>query len=218
MGKKVSPISLRLGITDTWKSRWFGRRDYAGNLLQDFRLRRFVRENLKSAAVAEVLIDRRSGATEVIVKSAKPGIIVGRGGEKVGQWQKALREKFGDDQIQLSIQEVRNPEANAQLIAQNIAEQITKRFPHRRVCKMAVEKAKATGIKGLKIKVSGRLNGVDIARNETYGHGTVPLHTLRAKIDYASVGAPTSYGMIGVKVWVYHGLVFKKNESEIISA
>ena len=211
MGKKVSPVSLRLGITRTWDSRWYAKKDYRKNFLEDINVRKFLEEKLKPAGVAKVEIVRNSGKIEVTVHAAKPGMVIGRGGEQIGVLQKELKTKFGQE-FGISTQEVRKPDADAKLIADNIADQITRRFPYRRVVKAVIDRAKDSGVKGIKVVVSGRLNGVDIARKETYNFGTVPLHTLRANIDYATGSAPTQYGMIGVKVWVYHGLVFK-NES-----
>lgn len=208
MGKKVSPISLRLGITRTWDSRWFSKKDYQQKFLQDLEIRRFLEKNCAKAGVSKVEIVRNTGKIEITIHAAKPGMIVGRGGEEIQSLQKLLREKYGE-QFAVNVQEVRKPEADASLIAQNIADQIERRFPYRRVCKMAVEKAKESGVKGVKVMVSGRLNGVDIARREIYAEGTVPLHTLRADIDYSTAEAMTQYGVIGIKVWVYRGLVFK---------
>jgi len=208
MGKKVSPISLRLGITRTWESRWFSKRDFKQRFLQDLEIRKFLEKELAPAGVSKVEIERSADKVRVLVFAAKPGVIVGRGGENIGQLTKTLGQKF-NEVFDISVQEVRKPDADASLIAQNIADQVSRRFPYRRVVKMAVQRAEEAGVKGIKVIVSGRLNGVDIARKEKYGAGTVPLHTLRAKIDYATAKAPTMYGTIGVKVWVYHGLVFK---------
>lgn len=215
MGKKVSPHALRLGITRSWDSKWFAKRDFKEKFLQDIEIRRFLENLLKEAALSKVEINRSAGKISVILHSAKPGIIVGRGGENIGKIQKQLRDRFQDN-FEVRVQEVRKPDANAQLIADHVAGQITRRFPYRRVIKMAVDKAKENGVKGIRVRVSGRLNGVDIARTEAFSHGTVPLHTLRANVDYATAKAPTTFGIIGVKVWVYHGLVFKNqhlNES-----
>lgn len=208
MGKKVSPISLRLGITRTWDSKWFSQKDYQAKFLQDLEIRNFLKKTLSKAGVSKIEIIRNTGKIEIIIHAAKPGIIVGRGGEEIQALQKMLKLKFADN-FAVSVQEIRKPEADAKLIAQNIADQVERRFPYRRVCKMAVEKAKESGAKGVKVMISGRLNGVDIARRETYIEGTVPLHTLRADIDYATAEANTMYGVIGIKVWIYRGLVFK---------
>lgn len=211
MGKKVSPHSLRIGITRTWDSKWYAKRDFKEKFLQDAEIRKYLSEKLEKAGVAKIEIQRSAAKVTVVVYAAKPGIIIGRGGEAIEELSKALRQKFNDI-FDVSVQEVRKPDGNAQLIAQSVADQISRRFPYRRVVKMAVDRAKDAGVKGVKVTVAGRLNGVDIARKETYSHGTVPLHTLRANIDYATAKAETTYGTIGIKVWVYHGLVFK-NES-----
>lgn len=209
MGKKVSPHSLRIGITRTWDSRWFDERNYRQKFLQDIKLRAFIEKYCEKAGVAKVEILRTQAKTEIVVHAAKPGIIIGRSGEDIKKLETLLKEKFGNENFVVSVKEVQKPDANASLIAQSIADQVIRRFPYRRVCKMAVDRAKEAGVKGIKILISGRLNGVDIARKETYNYGTVPLHTLRANIDYATSTAPTTYGQIGIKVWTYHGLVFK---------
>ncbi|MCF7831038.1 30S ribosomal protein S3 [Candidatus Gracilibacteria bacterium] len=211
MGKKVSPHSLRIGITRTWDSKWYAKRDFKDKFLQDIAIREYLRKKLDKAGVSKIEINRSAGKISVRIHTAKPGLIIGRGGEAIGELAKELGAKFSDV-FDVAVQEIRKPDADAQLIADSVAEQITRRFPYRRVVKMAVDRAKDAGVKGIKIGISGRLNGVDIARREAHSHGTVPLHTLRAKIDYATSTAPTTYGSIGVKVWVYHGLVFK-NES-----
>lgn len=212
MGKKVSPYSFRLGITTDWKSKWFSRRNFKDNLLQDIAIRKHLNKKLEKASVADILIERNSKEVNVIIHSAKPGMVVGRGGEAIGLLQKELKGLFSNS-FTVTVQEIRNPDADAALVAKSVAEQIERRFPFRRVCKMAVDKAKESKLKGIKIRVAGRLNGVDIARSETYNYGTVPLHTLRADIDYARAEANTTYGVIGIKVWTYKGLVFKSNKT-----
>ena len=208
MGKKVSPISLRMGITRTWDSKWFSKKDFQAKFLQDLEIRKYLKTSLAKAGVSRIEIIRNTGKIEIIIHAAKPGMIVGRGGEDIQKLQKTLKDKFAET-FSVTVQEIRKPEADAELIAQNIADQVEKRFPYRRVCKMAIERAREGGVKGVKILISGRLNGVDIARKETYIEGTVPLHTLRADIDYATAEAATMYGQIGIKVWIYRGLVFK---------
>ncbi len=208
MGKKVSPISLRIGITRTWDSKWFSKKDFQAKFLQDLEIRKHLKTSLAKAGVSRIEIIRNTGKIEVVIHAAKPGMIVGRGGEDIQALQKKLKVMFRET-FAVTVQEIRKPEADAELIAQNIADQVEKRFPYRRVCKMALERARESGVKGVKVLISGRLNGVDIARKETYIEGTVPLHTLRADIDYATSEAATMYGQIGIKVWVYRGLVFK---------
>ncbi len=210
MGKKVSPHSLRIGITRTWDSLWYSKDNYKKQFLEDIKLREFLHKECQKAGVAKVEIVRTAGKIQVMIHAGKPGIIIGRSGDDIKKLELKLREKFGLV-IDVNVREVRNADANAKLIAESIADQITRRFPYRRVCKMAVQRGMENGLKGIKILVSGRLNGVDIARKENYTEGTVPLHTLRANIDYATATAPTTYGQIGVKVWTYHGLVFKND-------
>lgn len=213
MGKKVSPISLRIGITRTWDSKWYAKRDFKQKFLQDLEIRKFLEKKLAKAGISKIEIIRTSAKIKITIHTPKPGMIVGRGGEAIGELQRFMIQKFGGV-FEVNVQEVRKPDADAKLIAENIAQQISKRFPYRRVVKMAVEKAKESGVKGIKVLVGGRLNGVDIARSEKYAYGRVPLHTLRADIDYASERADTMYGVIGVKVWIYNGLVFKNGEIE----
>lgn len=213
MGKKVSPHSIRIGITRGWDSTWFAKRDFKEKFLQDVHLRKYLEDKFKHAKVSKVEIKRDSKKAKIVIHSGKPGIIIGRGGEQIQELTQELTDKF-NDKFDVSIQEVRKIDADASLVAQSIAEQITRRFPYRRVVKMAVERAKESGVKGIKVIVSGRLNGVDIARKETYNYGKVPLHTLRANIDYATAEADTTYGVIGVKVWIYHGLVFKNKKMD----
>ncbi len=208
MGKKVSPHSFRIGITRTWDSLWYADRNYKTKFLQDVKIREYLTKKLKEASVSKIEIHRKSGKIILFVHTAKPGVIVGRGGENIGKLQKELKAKFQDD-FEINVQEIRKPDIDAQLIAFNIAEQVERRFPYRRVCKMALEKATESGAHGIKIIIGGRLNGVDIARSETFKTGKIPLHTLRANIDYAESRAETTYGTIGIKVWIYHGLVFK---------
>lgn len=209
MGKKVSPHSLRMGITRTWDSRWYAdSKTFKAQFLEDLNIRKFIQKECVKAGVAKVEIHRFPAKVDVIIHAAKPGMIIGRSGDEIRDLEKKLRSQFTGN-FEVNVREVRKPDANAELIAQSVADQIERRFPYRRVCKMAVERAMEAGAKGIKIIVSGRLNGVDISRVETYGDGTVPLHTLRANIDYATATAPTTYGQIGVKVWTYHGLVFK---------
>jgi small subunit ribosomal protein S3 len=213
MGKKVSPHSIRIGITRKWDSSWYAKgKKYKQYFLQDVRVREYLTNKYKESAVSKVEIKRSPKKIEIILHTAKPGAIIGRSGENIKKITDDLKRRF-DDNFTITIQEIQKPDGNAQLIAYNVSDEIKRRFPFRRVCKMALEKAKESGIKGVKIQVSGRLNGVDIARVETYAHGTVPLHTLRANIDYATARCDTTYGVIGIKVWTYHGLVFKNQDS-----
>ena len=205
MGQKVNPISLRIGVNKDWESKWFASNKDFGTLLnKDIKIRKFIAKNLKDAAIASVIIERNNKKTEVKILTAKPGIIIGRGGEDIDKLRKALI-KLVDEDIYVSIVEVKNPDLNAKLVAENIAAQIAARAPFRSAQKRAIRNTMKAGAKGIKTAVSGRLGGAEMARTEGYTEGTVPLHTLRADIDYAHAEADTTYGKIGVKVWIYKG-------------
>lgn len=204
MGQKVNPKSMRLKINESWKSTWFEKKNYASQLISDIKLRTKLEKNLKTAAVTDIIIGRDANMISVSIYSARPGVIIGRGGagsEKI----KELVEKETGSKARINIIEVKRPETNASFIAQNIAFQLEKRMPFRRAMKQAAEKAKESGVKGIKIQISGRLNGADIARSEKVSNGTVPLSTFRSGVDYAYVTALTTFGIIGIKVWVYNG-------------
>ena len=213
MGQKINPRGLRIGITSNWKSRWFSKKEYVKQLKEDIEIRRMVEERLRNAAIGSVEIERSSGLVRVIVKTARPGIIIGRGGTGVEDLKKAVKEKFFKTrkiELKIEVEEIKNSEENARVIAQNIAEQLEKRMPFRRVLKGAVDQAmEGRKIKGIKIEIAGRLGGAEISRREWLSKGTLPLHTLRADIDYAKYAARTTYGVIGVKVWVYRGEKFE---------
>jgi len=204
MGQKVHPIGFRLGVTRDWDSRWFSKGQYAKLLHEDITLREFVKEQLKSAGIARVEIERAAGRVKVNVHTARPGIVIGKKGAGVEQLKKEI-QKISDSEIFLNIIEVKSPEANAQLVAESVAAQLEKRVAFRRAMKKAMTAAFRHGIKGIKIQVSGRLGGAEIARREWYSDESVPLHTLRAHIDFGFSEGKTSYGVIGVKAWVYHG-------------
>ena len=205
MGQKVNPISLRIGVNKDWESKWFAsNKDFGILLNKDIKIRKFIAKNLKDAAIASVVIERNNKKTEVKILTAKPGIIIGRGGEDIDKLRKALI-KLVDEDIYVSIVEVKNPDLNAKLVAENIAAQIAARAPFRSAQKRAIRNTMKAGAKGIKTAVSGRLGGAEMARTEGYTEGTVPLHTLRADIDYAHAEADTTYGKIGVKVWIYKG-------------
>jgi len=214
MGHKVNPVGLRIGITNTWKSRWFSKKDFQTNLRQDIEIRTAIMKKWKSAAIAEVEIERSAAMIKVIVKTARPGVLIGRGGSGIEDMQKYIKDNFFRGKkttLKVEVQEVKNFEESAALIGQNIAEQLEKRIAFRRATKSMLEAvAKNTGIKGVKIEVCGRLNGAEMARREWTAKGTLPLHTLRANIDFARTTAYTTYGTIGVKVWLYKGEVFEK--------
>lgn len=214
MGHKVNPVGLRIGITNTWKSRWLNKKEYCNNLRQDIGIRTGVMKKWKSASIAEVEIERSATNVKIIVKTAKPGVLIGRGGSGIETMQKYIKDNFFRGEkigVKLEVQEVKNFEENAFLVAQNIAEQLEKRIPFRRALKATLDQvAKNNTIKGVKIEVSGRLNGAEMSRREWSSKGTLPLHTLRANIDFARATAFTTYGTIGVKAWLYKGEVFEK--------
>lgn len=204
MGQKVNPIGLRLGINRTWESRWYAGKDYATKLLQDIKLRRYVLETLKQAGVARVVIERAANKTNVTIHTARPGVIIGKKGSDIEKLRKDL-SKFTLGEVTLNIVEIRKPEMDAQLVADGIAQQLERRVSFRRAMKRAVQSAQRLGAGGIRVNCSGRLAGAEIARREWYREGRVPLHTLRADIDYAISRASTTYGIIGVKVWIFKG-------------
>ncbi|MDR2129321.1 MAG: 30S ribosomal protein S3 [Burkholderiaceae bacterium] len=205
MGQKIHPTGFRLPVTRDWSSRWYAsNRDFAGMLAEDIKVRDYLKERLKNAAVARVLIERPAKNARITIYSARPGVVIGRKGEDIEKLKKDLAEKLGVPVV-VNIEEVRKPEVNAQLIADNITQQLEKRILFRRAMKRAMQNAMRLGAQGIKIMSAGRLNGIEIARTEWYREGRVPLHTLRADIDYGFSEAKTTYGIIGVKVWVYKG-------------
>ncbi len=204
MGQKVNPIGFRLGITRTWDSRWYSKREYSKLLHEDIKLREFLKLKLFSAGIARIEIERAANKVKINVHTARPGIVIGKKGSGVEQL-KAEVQKLSKNEVFLNIIEVKKPEANATLIAENVASQLEKRVAFRRAMKKCMTSAFKQGIKGIKIRVSGRLGGAEIARTEWYSEDSVPLHTLRANIDYGTAEARTTYGVIGVKAWVYNG-------------
>ncbi|MGK5087102.1 30S ribosomal protein S3 [Bdellovibrionota bacterium FG-2] len=204
MGQKVHPVGFRLGITRTWDSRWYSKRDYAKLLHEDLKLRAYLKEKLYSAGIARIEIERAANKVKINVHTARPGIVIGKKGAGV-ESLKAGVQSLSKNEVFLNIIEVKKPEANATLIAESVASQLEKRVAFRRAMKKCMTSAFKQGIKGIKIRVSGRLGGAEIARTEWYSEDSVPLHTLRANIDYGTAEASTTYGLIGVKAWVYHG-------------
>ena len=204
MGQKVNPNGLRLGINKNWQSNWFAEADYATKLNNDIKIREYLLKNLSDAAVSSVEIERKKEKVEVKIHTAKPGVIIGRGGEDIEKLRKSLKKVTGED-VFVTIIEEKNPDLNASLVAQSIAKQIENRANFRNVQKRAIKNTMKAGAKGIKTAVSGRLAGAEMARTEGYTEGTVPLHTIRANIDYATSEADTTYGKIGVKVWIYKG-------------
>lgn len=208
MGQKTNPIGNRLGIIRTWDSRWFAKRGYASLLQEDLTIRRLIKENLFHAGVAKVEIERAGQKVRVIIHTARPGIIIGKKGSEVDKLKKDL-EKITEKQVNIDIKEVRKPEIDAQLVAENIALQLEKRVAFRKAMKKSVASARRFGALGIKVACSGRLAGSEIARDEWYREGRVPLHTFRSNIEYGVTEAKTTYGRIGVKVWIYKGDILK---------
>ena len=213
MGQKIHPRGLRLGIVEDWDSNWYAEgQAYSDNLQEDFKIRNFLKNKLYKAGICKIKIARRANQIEIDIHTAKPGLIIGKGGRDIG----AVRDEvvlMTKKQVQINIKEENNPEANAQLVAESIALQLEKRIMFRRAMRQAVMKALRSGGKGIKVMVAGRLGGAEIARSEWYRKGRVPLHTLRAKIEYGFCEAMTLYGKIGVKVWVYKGDVLPQAEA-----
>ncbi len=202
MGQKVNPIGYRLGVNKTWQSKWYSKDNYQEYLINDIKIREYLEKNLKEAAIASVIVERRNNKCEVSIYTAKPGVIIGRGGEDIEKLRKKL-SKLVNEEVFVNIIEEKNPDLNASLVAQNIASQIAARAPFRSAQKRAIRNVMKAGAKGCKTAVSGRLGGAEMARTEGYTEGTVPLHTIRADVDYAIAEADTTYGKIGVKVWIY---------------
>ena len=214
MGQKVSPIGFRMGVNKTWESKWFAsNKDFANFLQSDEKIRKYLSKRLKEAAVSSILINRNQKKTEVIINTAKPGVVIGHGGDEIEKLKKELN-KLVNEEIQISIMEVKNIDLDASLVAQSIAKQIEQRAPFRAAQKKAIRAAMKSGAKGIKTLVSGRLNGVEIARSEGYSEGNVPLHTIRADIDYGFAEALTTYGKLGVKVWIYKGEILPSKPSK----
>lgn len=204
MGQKINPIGLRVGINRTWDSRWYAGRDYADKLVEDLKLREYVKEHLKAAGISKVIIERAAKNTKVTVHTARPGVIIGKKGADIDKLRQNL-SKRARGEVGLNIVEVRKPEVDAQLVAEGVAQQLERRVSFRRAMKRAVQSALRFGALGIRINVSGRLGGTDIARMEWYREGRVPLHTLRADVDYGTAEALTTFGIIGVKIWIYKG-------------
>lgn len=210
MGQKTNPIGNRLGIIRTWDSRWYLKRGYANQLIEDINIRKMIKDKLFHAGVFRIEMERMGQKIRVIIHTARPGIIIGKKGAEVEKLRKDLETITGREAA-VDIKEIRKPEANAQLVAENIALQLEKRVAFRRAMKKAVASALRFGVKGIKVSCSGRLAGAEIARTEWYREGRVPLHTFRADIDYGFTEAKTTYGKIGIKVWIYNGDVFPES-------
>ena len=213
MGQKVSPVGLRVGVNRDWSSRWYAnKKDFSGLLHEDIRVRQFILKKLKGASVAKVDIERTKNRVNIYVHTARPGIVIGKDGESVDALRKEVAKMVDGKQVFINIVEVKNPDTVAQIVANSIAEQLENRASFRTVQKRAIQRAMRAGAKGIKTNVSGRLGGADIARAEGYSEGIVPLHTLRADIDYATAEADTTYGKLGVKVWICNGEILPEKK------
>ena len=215
MGQKINPIGFRLAVNRNWSSRWYANsRQFPAMLAEDIKVRAFLKKKLAHASVGRVLIERPAKDARITIFSARPGVVIGKKGEEIEALKAELRRLMGVQQVHVNIEEIRKPEIDAQLIADSIAQQLEKRIMFRRAMKRAMQNAMRLGAQGIKIMSAGRLNGIEIARTEWYREGRVPLHTLRADIDYGTGEAKTNYGVIGIKVWVYKGEVMSKAEAQ----
>ncbi|HUV50839.1 MAG TPA: 30S ribosomal protein S3 [Anaerolineae bacterium] len=215
MGQKVNPIGLRLGIVKTWESKWYAGKNYSNYILEDYNIRKFIKKKLYHAGISRIEIERSSERAKLRIYTSRPGVVIGKKGSEIALLKKSIENMLGQNRIPkeilIDIQEVRKPEIDAQLLAENVALQIERRVAFRRAMKRAVSSAMRFGAKGVKIICSGRLGGAEMARTEWYREGRVPLHTLRADIDYGFIEANTSYGLIGVKVFIFKGEILKKD-------
>lgn len=211
MGQKVNPHGLRVGIIKDWDSKWYAEADFADYLVEDYNIRKFLKKKLYSAGISKIEIERASDRVKVIIYTAKPGVVIGKGGNEI-EVTKAALQKFTTKKLVVDIKEVKRPDREAQLVAENIALQLENRISFRRAMKSSMGRSLKAGAKGIKTSVSGRLGGADMARTEFYSEGTIPLQTLRADIDYGFAEADTTYGKLGVKVWIYKGEVLPVKE------
>lgn len=214
MGQKVNPIGLRLGIVKTWESRWYAGKNYADYILEDYNIRKFIKKRLYHAGISKIEIERSSKRVRLRIFTSRPGIVIGKKGSEIALLKKEL-EKIVSHEVIIDIQEVRKPEVDAQLVAENIALQIVRRVAFRRAMKRGISSAMRFGAKGVKVICSGRLGGAEMARTEQYREGRIPLHTLRADIDYGFIDARTTYGIIGIKVFIFKGEILKKESEKI---
>ncbi len=214
MGQKVNPHGMRVGIIKDWDSRWYADdKNFSDMLVEDHKIREFLKKKLEQAGISKIEIERASGRVKVTVYSAKPGVVIGKGGAEIENTKKQL-QKLTADKVVLEIKEIKRPDKDAQLVAENIAQQLENRVSFRRAMKSAMNRTMKTGALGVKASCAGRLGGADIARTETYSDGTIPLQTLRADIDYGFAEADTTYGKVGVKVWIYKGEILPQKKSE----
>ena len=206
MGQKVNPNGLRVGIIRDWNSKWYAEADFADNLAEDYKIRTYLKKRLYTSGVSKIEIERASDRVKITVYTSKPGVVIGKGGAEIEKVKKELKQ-FTDKKLVVDIKEVKRPDRDAQLVAENIALQLENRMSYRRAMKSAMQRTMRAGAKGIKTSISGRIGGADIARREFYSDGTIPLQTLRADIDYGFAEADTTYGKVGVKAWIYNGEV-----------
>jgi small subunit ribosomal protein S3 len=215
MGQKVNPIGLRLGITRGWDSIWFAKKkEYGKLLIEDYKIREFIKKNIVNSGISQVIIERTSKKCIVSIYTSRPGFVIGKKGSDIEKIKKNL-SKISSGEVSLNIKEVKKPELNSYLVAENIAQQLVKRIAYRRAMKRAMQSALRLGAKGIRVCIAGRLGGNEIARTEWLREGSVPLHTFRADVDYAEAEALTTYGIIGIKVWIYKGEVFSKEKNKL---
>tara|TARA_Y100001970_G_scaffold283924_1_gene400214 strand:+ start:572 stop:1258 length:687 start_codon:yes stop_codon:yes gene_type:complete len=211
MGQKVNPIGFRLGINRGWDSVWFARKaDYGKYLIEDYKIREYIKKNIQNSGVSEIIIERSGKKCSVFIHSSRPGFVIGKKGSDIEKIKSKI-SKITESEVSVNIKEIKKPELNAYLVAENISQQLVKRIAYRRAMKRAMQSAMRLGAKGIKVTLSGRLAGNEIARSEWLREGSIPLHTLRANLDYAESEALTTYGIIGVKVWIYKGEIFLKD-------
>lgn len=211
MGQKTNPIGNRLGFIQGWESNWFGGNDYSAKIVEDYKIREYLSARLQKASISKIIIERTIKLVTVTINTARPGVIIGKGGQEVDKLKEELKKITGKE-VQINIFEIKRPELDAQLVADSIARQIEGRISFRRAIKMSIQSTMRMGAEGIKVKISGRLNGAEMARNEMYKDGRTPLHTFRADIDYALAEAHTTYGRIGIKVWICKGEVYGKRD------
>lgn len=213
MGQKVNPVGLRVGVIRDWESRWYADKDFGDLLMEDVKIREYLKNKLKDAAVSHIEIERAAKRVNVTIHTGKPGLVIGKGGSEVENLRIALAKISDGKKVHINISEIKNVDLDAILVAESIAQQLERRVSFRRALKQAIQRTMRSGAKGIKAAVSGRLGGAEIARSEGYSEGTVPLHTLRADIDYGTAEAHTTYGRLGVKVWIYRGEVLPTKKS-----
>ncbi|HIU88128.1 MAG TPA: 30S ribosomal protein S3 [Candidatus Avilachnospira avistercoris] len=214
MGQKVNPHGLRVGVIKDWDSRWYAEgKDFADNLVEDYNIRKFLKKKLEAAGISKIEIERTADRVRVIIYTAKPGVVIGRGGSEIDKL-KAEVQKYTKNKLFVDIKEIKRPDRDAQLVAESIAQQLENRASFRRALKQAMQRTMKAGALGIKAAVSGRLGGADIARSEFYSEGTIPLQTLRADIDYGFAEADTTYGKLGIKVWIYKGEILPEKKKE----